>query len=70
LATANANGSRLAIADCDLHLGPRSLDELRPFLPSRVLRYVETDPSHALPQVDVARRQQAFHDNAFALYGT
>jgi predicted TIM-barrel fold metal-dependent hydrolase len=28
------------------------------------------DPSQALPQVDVARRQQVFHDNALALYGT
>src|SRR5690349_12620618 len=34
--------SRLAIADCDLHLGPRSLDELKPYLSSRVLRTIET----------------------------
>jgi hypothetical protein len=40
-ATANAQ-SRLAIADCDLHLGPRSLDELKPFLSSRTLRHIET----------------------------
>ena len=34
--------SRLAIADCDLHLGPRSLDDLRPFLSTRVQSYIDT----------------------------
>ncbi len=34
--------SRLAIADCDLHLGPRSLAELAPFLPERARRYIDT----------------------------
>src|SRR5690242_16346363 len=34
--------SRLAIADCDLHLGPRSFDELRPFLSSRIQHYMDT----------------------------
>jgi len=39
---ASSQASRLAIADCDLHLGPRSLDELKPFLPSQILRYIDT----------------------------
>ncbi len=34
--------SRLAIADCDMHLGPRSLDELKPFLSSRIQQYITT----------------------------
>jgi predicted TIM-barrel fold metal-dependent hydrolase len=42
VATAPDAQSRMGIADCDLHLGPRSLEELKPFLPSRVLRYIET----------------------------
>jgi hypothetical protein len=36
------NESRMAIADCDLHLGPRSLAELAPFLPARARRYIDT----------------------------
>ena len=39
---ASAQESRLAIADCDMHLGPRSLDELRPFLSSRIQQYIAT----------------------------
>ena len=34
--------SRLAIADCDMHLGPRSVDELKPFLSSRIQQYIAT----------------------------
>ena len=37
-----AQQSRLAIADCDLHLGPRSLDDLRPFLSSRIQHHIDT----------------------------
>ncbi len=34
--------SRPAIADCDLHLGPRSLADLAPYLPARVRQYIDT----------------------------
>src|SRR6185312_2050808 len=39
---ASVQESRLAIADCDMHLGPRSLDELKPFLSSRIQQYIAT----------------------------
>jgi len=34
--------SRLGIADCDLHLGPRSIADLYPFLTARWRRHIET----------------------------
>jgi predicted TIM-barrel fold metal-dependent hydrolase len=34
--------SRMGIADCDLHLGPRSIRDLFPFMPSRWQRHIET----------------------------
>ena len=34
--------SRLAIADCDLHLGPRSTSDLYPYLTQRWIDYIET----------------------------
>jgi predicted TIM-barrel fold metal-dependent hydrolase len=41
-AAAPAAASRLAIADCDLHLGPRSTKELFPFLSARWRHHIET----------------------------
>ena len=50
---ASTQASRLAIADCDMHLGPRSLDELKPFLSSRILRHIETyGMAHRVPWQD------------------
>jgi hypothetical protein len=34
--------TRLVIADCDLHLGPRSITDLYPFLTARTRQYIET----------------------------
>ncbi len=42
LQVATPTTSRLAIADCDLHLGPRSIVDLYPFLPARWRRHIET----------------------------
>ena len=50
---ASIQASRLAIADCDMHLGPRSLDELKPFLSSRILHHIETyGMAHRVPWQD------------------
>ena len=50
---ASTQASRLAIADCDMHLGPRSLDELKPFLSSRILHHIETyGMAHRVPWQD------------------
>ena len=47
---ASETQSRIAIADCDLHLGPRSFDELKPFLSSRILHHIDTyGMSHRVP---------------------
>ncbi|MEA2730274.1 MAG: uncharacterized protein QOF70_4749 [Acetobacteraceae bacterium] len=34
--------TRLAVADCDMHLGPASVRDLYPFLPQAAQRYIET----------------------------
>ena len=37
-----ATASRVAIADCDLHLGPRSMRDLYPYLPARWRQHIDT----------------------------
>ena len=45
--------SRLAIADCDLHLGPRSNKDLYPYLSRRWIDYIETyGTSHRIAYQD------------------
>lgn len=41
-ATSSPAASRLAIADCDLHLGPPSIQALFPYMPARWVKHVQT----------------------------
>ncbi len=41
-AAAPVSTSRLAVADCDLHLGPRSMRDLFPYLSERWRRHIDT----------------------------
>lgn len=39
---ASTASTRLAIADCDLHLGPRGIEDLFPYMPARWVRHIQT----------------------------